>query len=105
MGLDADGSIPAFMDMTSGKVHEINWAKTLKLSKGSFVCFDRGFTDYAWYNDLTINSIFFVTRLKSNADVEYSIVATRVLLNVIASLSLTWEVCGFTFTASLVSAI
>jgi hypothetical protein len=71
MGLDADGFIPAFMDMTSGKVHEINWAKTLKLPKGSFVCFDRGFTDYAWYNDLTINSIFFVTRLKSNADVEY----------------------------------
>jgi hypothetical protein len=71
IGLEADGSIPAFMDMTSGKVHEINWAKTLKLPKGSFVCFDRGVTDYAWYNDLTINSIFFVTRLKSNADVEY----------------------------------
>ncbi len=71
MGLDADGYIPVFMDMTSGKVHEINWARTLKLPKGSFVCFDRGFTDYAWYSDLTINSIFFVTRLKSNADVEY----------------------------------
>ena len=71
MGLDADGYIPAFMDMTSGKVHEINWAKTLKLPNGSFVCFDRGFTDYAWYNDLTMHSIFFVTRLKSNADVEY----------------------------------
>jgi hypothetical protein len=71
MGLDADGYIPAFMDMTSGKVHEINWARTLKLPKGSFVCFDRGFTDYAWYNDLTTNTIYFVTRLKSNADVEY----------------------------------
>lgn len=71
VGLDADGHIPVFMDMTKGKVHEINWARTLKLPKGSFACFDRGFTDYAWYNDLTTNSIFFVTRLKSNADVEY----------------------------------
>jgi len=39
------------MDM--GKMHEINWARTLKLPKGSFVCFDRGFTYYALYNDLS----------------------------------------------------
>lgn len=51
--------------------HEINWARTLKLPKDSFVCFDRGFTDYAWYNDLTSRDIFFVTRLKSNADIQY----------------------------------
>lgn len=71
MGLDADGYLPAFMDMTDGRVHEINWAKTLKLPKGSFLCFDRGFTDYSWYSSLMENGLFFVTRLKSNADVEY----------------------------------
>ena len=71
MGLDASGYLPAFMDMTDGKVHEINWAKTLSLPKGSFVCFDRGFTDYGWYSTLMQNGIFFVTRLKSNADVDY----------------------------------
>jgi hypothetical protein len=71
VGLDADGYLPAFMDMTTGKEHEINWAKTLQLTKGSFVCMDRGFTDYRWYSELTTNSIFFVSRLKSNADVKY----------------------------------
>ncbi len=71
MGLDADGYLPTFMDMTDGKVHEINWAKTLKLPKGSFAVFDRGFTDYGWYSSLMTNGIFFVTRLKRNADVEY----------------------------------
>jgi hypothetical protein len=71
MGLDADGYLPTFMDMTDGKVHEINWAKTLKLPKGSFAVFDRGFTDYSWYSSLITNGVFFVTRLKSNADVEY----------------------------------
>lgn len=71
MGLDADGYLPTFMDMTDGKVHEVNWAKTLKLPKGSFAVFDRGFTDYGWYSSLMANGIFFVTRLKSNADVEY----------------------------------
>ena len=72
MGIDADGYLPTFMDMTDGKVHEINWAKeTLKLPKGSFAVFDRGFTDYGWYSTLMTDGIFFVTRLKSNADVEY----------------------------------
>lgn len=72
MGIDADGYLPTFMDMTDGKVHEINWAKeTLKLPKGSFAVFDRGFTDYSWYSTLMADGIFFVTRLKSNADVEY----------------------------------
>lgn len=71
MGLDADGYLPAFMDMTDGKVHEINWARTLKLPRGSFAVFDRGFTDYDWYSSLMKNGIYFVTRLKSNADVTY----------------------------------
>ena len=72
MGIDADGYLPTFMDMTDGKVHEVNWAKeTLKLPKGSFAVFDRGFTDYSWYSTLMTDGIFFVTRLKSNADVKY----------------------------------
>ena len=71
VGLDADGYLPAFMDMTTGKVHESKWSKTLKLPRGSYTVFDRGFTDYTWYSSLTENGIFFVTRLKSNADVEY----------------------------------
>jgi len=71
MGLDASGYLPVFMDMTDGKVHEINWAKTLTLPKGSFICFDRGFTDYGWYSSLMQNGIFFVTRIKSNADIDY----------------------------------
>ena len=56
--MDADGYLPAFMRMTDGKVHEINWAKTLTLSKGSFLCFDRGFTDYGWYSSLMQSGLF-----------------------------------------------
>jgi hypothetical protein len=63
--------VPKHRFSFKGKVHEIAWARTLKLPKASFACFDRGFTDYAWYNNLTANSIFFVTRLKTNADVEH----------------------------------
>ena len=71
-GLDADGYLPEFFDMTEGKFHEIRWAKTLlNLPKDSFAVFDRGFNDYEWYSRLTEKGIFFVTRLKKNADVEY----------------------------------
>lgn len=66
-GLDADGYLPAFMDMTEGKIHEIQWARSLQLPPGSCVIFDRGFTDYSWYQKLSDNKIFFVTRLKKNA--------------------------------------
>lgn len=67
MGLDIDGYLPEFMDMTDGKCHEINWARTLNLPQGSCVVFDRGFTDYNWYELLTKNKVTFVTRLKKNA--------------------------------------
>jgi hypothetical protein len=70
-GLDADGYLPAFMDMTNGKTHEIQWARALQLPPGSCVVFDRGFNDYSWYQKLTENKVFFVTRLKRNAVVEF----------------------------------
>jgi len=70
IGLDGDGYLPEFVNLTTGKKHEINWAKTLKLPTGSMAVFDMGFTDYKWYQTLMGNGIYFVTRLKSNAQIE-----------------------------------
>jgi len=42
-------------------------ARGLQLPKGSIVVFDRGYTDYAWYNHLHTQGIFFVTRQRRNA--------------------------------------
>ena len=70
MGIDADGYLPEFMDMTDGKFHEVTRAKNmLNLPRGSFAVFDRGFNDYGWYSRLTEDGIFFVTGLKKNADI------------------------------------
>ncbi len=66
-GLDHDGLLPAFMTITDGKTPDITAARTLQLPKGSIVVMDRGYTDYAWYNQLNNNSIFFVTRQRKNA--------------------------------------
>lgn len=67
VGLDADGYLPAFVDLTEGREHEINHARELDLPPGSYLVFDRGYTDYTWCQDLTEDGVFFVTRLKSNA--------------------------------------
>lgn len=67
VGLDHDGLLPSFLTITDGKTHDISAARALQLSKGSIVVMDRAYTDYAWYNQLNSQGIFFVTRLRKNA--------------------------------------
>jgi putative transposase len=67
VGLNHEGYLPEFITVTEGKIHDVTIGRTLKFTKGSIVVIDRGYNDYAWYNQLTEKGIFFVTRLKSNA--------------------------------------
>jgi putative transposase len=67
VGLDHDGYLPSFISIKEASNHEVKWAQTLNLSKGSIITFDKGFTSYAWYSSLINKGIMFVTRLKTNA--------------------------------------
>ncbi len=67
VGLNHSGHIPEFVTVTDGKVGDVTVGRTINFPKGSIVAIDRGYNDYAWYNQLTEKGIFFVTRLKSNA--------------------------------------
>ncbi len=67
VGLNHNGYLPEFVTVTEGKTGDVTVGRTLKFPKGSIVAIGRGYNDYAWYNQLTIKGIFFVTRLKSNA--------------------------------------
>jgi putative transposase len=67
VGLDHEGMLPSFLTITDGKTHDISAARALRLPKGSIVVMDRGYNDYAWYNQLNSQGIFFVTRLRKNA--------------------------------------
>lgn len=66
LGLSLQGSIPAFFDMTSGKVHETKFMDTLVYEQGSFYIFDRGYIDYARLYRLHTAGAFFVIRAKRN---------------------------------------
>jgi putative transposase len=65
--LDHEGLLPCFLTITDGKTHDITAARALQLPKGSIVVMDRGYTDYAWYNQLNSQDIFFVMRLRKSA--------------------------------------
>ncbi len=66
LGLSLQGSIPAFFDMTSGKVHETKFMDSLVYEKGSFYIFDRGYIDYKRLYRLHSEGAFFVVRAKKN---------------------------------------
>ena len=73
--LDHDGYLPSYAVISEGKVHEIRLARQLRLPRGSMVVFDRGYTDYDWFAELTQQGVHFVTRLKDNAG--YEVVEAR----------------------------
>ncbi len=64
--LDHDGLLPTFIDITDGKTHEVNIGRGIKLPKGSVLTMDRGYIDYEWFQELTDQGVFFVTRAKKN---------------------------------------
>jgi Transposase DDE domain/Domain of unknown function (DUF4372) len=66
--LDHQGLLPSFALVTEGRVHESRVARTLRFDPGTIVVFDRGFTDYAWFSALDADGVYFVTRMKDNAD-------------------------------------
>lgn len=67
VGLNHNGYLPEFATVTEGKTSDIEVGRTLQFPKGSIVVVDRGYNDYAWYNQLTGKGISFVTRLKTDA--------------------------------------
>ena len=79
IGLNHAGYLPEFVTITDGKTSDIEAGRALEFPKGSMVAIDRGYNDYAWYNQLTEKGIFFVTRLKSNAKTR--VVSRRMILS------------------------
>jgi hypothetical protein len=66
--LDHDGYLPRFAVLTEGKASEIKIAREFNFSPGTIVVFDRGYVDYQWYQRLTEDGVFFVTRMRHDAN-------------------------------------
>jgi len=73
--LDHDGYLPQFAVLTDGKTHELTVARKLSFEPGAVVVFDRAYIDYQWFAELGRRGVYFVTRLKRNAD--YAVLESR----------------------------
>jgi putative transposase len=67
VGLNHSGYLLEFAVITDGKTSDVEAGRALTFPTGSIVAMDRGYIDYAWFNQLTNKGVYFVTRLKSNA--------------------------------------
>ena len=66
--LDLRGSIPAFIHISDGKLHDVNVLDMLSFEAGAFYVMDRGYVDFERLYALHQAGAFFVTRAKSPMD-------------------------------------
>lgn len=64
--LDLRGSIPTFIHISDGKLHEVNTLDIVPLEAGAFYIMDRGYLDFARLYKISQACAFFVIRAKSN---------------------------------------
>jgi hypothetical protein len=64
--LDIRGSIPSFIWISDGKLHDVNILDELLPEPGAIYLMDRGYLDFARLYELTIAPSFFITRAKHN---------------------------------------
>lgn len=64
--IDLTGSIPVFISLTEGAVHDVNFLDEMQIEAGSIYVFDRGYLDFARLFRITNAHGCFVIRSKKN---------------------------------------
>jgi hypothetical protein len=65
--MDLKGSIPTYIRITSGAVHETTVFRTLPLEPSAIYVMDKGYIDFATLYSFSKSNCFFVVRAKKNA--------------------------------------
>jgi hypothetical protein len=66
--LDLRGSIPTFIHISDGKLHDVNVLDILPVEAGAFYVMDRGYVDFTRLYEIHQAGAFFVTRAKQGMD-------------------------------------
>jgi hypothetical protein len=75
MLLDNQGLLPSYALITDAKTSDIRPAREMTFSPGTILVFDRGYNDFLWFVTLTLQGVWFVTRMKDGT--RYRIVERR----------------------------
>lgn len=62
--IDLHGSIPSFIHISDGKMHDVNALDLITYERGAYYVFDRGYVDFERLHTLHQAGSFFVTRAK-----------------------------------------
>ena len=73
--LDHDGYLPNFAWITEGKVADIQIARQVVFAPGTIVVDDRAYNDYRLFARWTSQKVYFVTKMKENA--QYEVIGER----------------------------
>lgn len=74
--LDLETSIPEYIFITDGSVHEVNTLDYLSFPPGSYLVMDKGYIDFSRLRRLTLDRTNFIVRAKDN--MKYKVVAQRI---------------------------
>ena len=77
--LDLRGNIPSFVDITGGKVHDVNILDVLLVEAGAIYIMDRGYLDFQRLYGIHQSAAFFIIRPKANTKLRrlYSIAVDK----------------------------
>lgn len=65
--MDAFSGVVEYMRITEAKIHDRQFLYHLQLPRNSFLVFDKAYNHYKQFEKWTIEQIWFVTRMKTNA--------------------------------------
>jgi hypothetical protein len=68
--LDHQGLMPRFAVITEGKGSDLTAARKMQFAAGTILVFDRAYTDYRWFEQLSGDGVFFVIRSRNLARIE-----------------------------------
>jgi len=65
--IKADENVPCLIRFSAAACHDHTLLSEINLPKGSIITFDKGYVDYARYQEFSKFEVWYVTRLKTNA--------------------------------------
>lgn len=71
-GFDPNQLAPTYINITPVNVNDMTDALRMPIQPNMTYVFDKGYCDYGWWHELHVAGAYFVTRLKSNANVQLS---------------------------------
>jgi len=75
MLLENQGLLPSYAVITEAKTADIRAAREMTFAPGTIVVFDRGYNDFLWFVTLTLQGVWFVTRMKEGT--RYQVIERR----------------------------